>query len=94
MRHISRSVQGFTVLELVLLLVIVGLVGTVGYKIYNTNSKLDETLNNTEAVLNTPQSKASAQAELNQAEKSLTELDTSAADNEELNQLDSELSAF
>ena len=97
----SRNKLGFAALELVLVLVIVGLIGLVGYKIYNTQKENDRITNNTEAVLEqTPTASSSVPAAINsagdleQAEKALAGFDSSSADDEDLNQLDSQLSAF
>ncbi len=98
---VRQNKLGFTALELILVLVIVGLIGLVGYKIYNTQKENDRVTNNTEAVLEqTPSANISVPATINsagdleQAEKALAGYDSSSADDEDLNQLDSQLSAF
>lgn len=99
---IRRNRLGFTALELVLALVIVGLIGLVGYKIYNTQKENDKITNNTEAVLEqTPTATNTAvpaainsTSDLEQAEKALADYDSSASDDRDLTQLDSQLSAF
>lgn len=100
MRILSGS-RGFTAVELVLVLAIVGLIGLVGYKIYNTQKESDRIAKDTEAVVEqTPQSTSRVPATINskgdleQAEKALADYDSSTADNQDLSQLDSELSAF
>ena len=91
---------GFTVLELLLVVIVVGLIGLVGYKIYNTQKENDKIANNTDAVLEQTLAPNAAipainnTADLEQIEKALAEYDSSSQDDEDLSQLDSELAAF
>lgn len=96
-----RNNLGFTAVELVLVLVVVGLIGLVSYKIYNTQKENDRITNSTEAVLEqTPTASSSVPATINsasdleQAEKVLADYDSSSSDDQDLSQLESELSAF
>ncbi|MBI2007937.1 prepilin-type N-terminal cleavage/methylation domain-containing protein, partial [Candidatus Saccharibacteria bacterium] len=92
---VRQNKLGFTALELILVLVIVGLIGLVGYKIYNTQKENDRVTNNTEAVLEqTPTTSSSVPAinsasDLEKAEKALAGFDSTSADDEDLSQLDS-----
>ena len=101
----SHGYRGFAFLELVLLLVIVGLIGVVGYTIYNTKKENDRIANNIDGALeHTPVTSSEVKAavpdkidsasDLNQAEKALAAYDTSRLDDSDLSQLDSQLSAF
>lgn len=93
-------VNGFTVVELLLIIVVITLVGVVGYKIYNTNKSLDRTTSDTEAVLEAPLNNDSLPAtiktadDLGAAEKSLDQLGSSDEDNADFAQLESQLGAF
>lgn len=99
---IRRNSFGFAALELALAAVIVGLIGLVGYKIYNTQKENDKITNNTEAVLEqmptatniAVPSTINSTSDLEQAEKALAGYDSSSSDNADLSQLDSQLSAF
>ena len=95
-----RSSLGFTVLELLLVAAVVGLIGLVGYKIYNTQKENDKVANNTDAILeqalapNAAVPAISSANDLEQVEKTLADYDSSAQDDKDLSQLDSELAAF
>lgn len=92
--------HGFAVLETLLLIIIVALVGVVGYKIYNTNKSLDRTTRDTEAVLEQPlpDSKIpgtiNTAGDLEAAEKALNDYGASGEDSNDLTQLESQLGAF
>jgi len=97
----QRNKLGFTVVETVLVLVIVALIGLVGYKIYNTQKSIDRVTNDTEVVLESPistnakeQSTINSASDLKEVESSLEELGASTEDDKDLSQLESELSGF
>ena len=96
-----RNNFGFTVAEAVLFLVIIVLVGLVGYKVYNTKNSTDKIADNTTAgseqaatVDNSVPSTINSTGDLDQAQRALDQYDSSGTDNNDLSQLDSELSAF
>lgn len=99
MQRLNKS--GFTIVETILALVIVALIGLVGYKIYNTQKENDKITNNTEAVLeqtptqsnDVPQVINSAN-DLEQAEETLDSYNASSDDNKDLSDLEAQLLAF
>ncbi|MBI4033404.1 hypothetical protein HY379_00200 [Candidatus Saccharibacteria bacterium] len=95
-----RDSLGFTAVEAILIVVIAALIGLVGYKVYDTKNSTDKIASDTEAVVQqTPASNSvpgtiNSAGDLDQAQKALDELDAASSDDEDLSQLDSQLSAF
>jgi len=97
----NRRQYGFTALEALLILIIVGLVAFIGYKVYNTKQATDKSANSAASVIeNTPVAESNIPSSINttddltKAEKVLDDYDSSQTDNSDLTKLESELSAF
>lgn len=97
----NRRQYGFTALEALLILIIVGLVALIGYKVYNTKQVADKSANSAVSVIeNTPVAESNIPSTINtaddltKAEKVLDDYDSSQTDNSDLTKLESELSAF
>lgn len=95
--RIRNNQSGMAIVEAVLILVIVGLIGVVGYKVYSTKQNADESaVNSSAAQAVTPAanvSKINSTADLDKAEQTLdaTNPDDSTAD---LDSMNSQLNAF
>jgi hypothetical protein len=91
--------NGFAIVEGILILVIVGLIGLVGYKVYNTRSYVNK--QSQAPVTATPVSSnklptapaVNSTKDLNSAEQSLSRLNTDDSSSD-LSQLDSQVSGL
>ncbi|HSX18257.1 MAG TPA: hypothetical protein VLE51_02810 [Candidatus Saccharimonadales bacterium] len=96
----SKNNLGFTVVETVLVLVIVGLVAFVGYKVYNTKNSTDQVASDTTsgsqlAAKNTSAAPTiNSTSDLDKAQKALDQNGTPTADGSDLSTLNGELANF
>ncbi len=91
---------GFAATEGVLIVVILAIVGLVGWKVYSTKSSTDEINSNTAAVVQQQGSGAATvpvinnTSDLDKAEQALNQYDSSSKDSSDSSQLDQQLSTF
>ena len=91
---------GFTAVEGILIVVILALIGFVGYKVYSTRSSTDKITS--ETTTGSQQSAGpslvpgviNSVSDLDKAQQALDNSDTSSQDNSDTAQLDSQLSNF
>lgn len=97
----AKTNKGFIGIEGVLIVVILALIGLIGYKVYSTKNTTDKLNNQTaniaqqlpEAAISVP-STIKSTADLDKADRALSQYDNDTQDNSDTNQLNSQLSAF
>jgi len=84
--------SGFHVIELALVLVVMGLIGVVGYKVMHSRSSNNNVANTTQSLPSAPA--ISQTKDLDTASSTIDELDTSTTNLNELSSLEQELNAL
>lgn len=101
MNEAKRNSLGFTVVEAFLIAIVLALIGIIGYKVYSTKIATDEAAYDTTAVSNQTTIPTASNVpvvnssqDLDEAEKALDQSDSTASDDSDLSQLESQLGSF
>ena len=101
MNKSATSSKGFMAVEGILIVVILALIGVIGYKVYSTKNTTDKLNTQTASIAGqTPETAVSvpssikSTADLDKADQALSNYGSVAQDNSDEGQLDSQLSAF